>query len=91
MKFLGAVRSKFSGQTQEQFGEGERFPLTKSIRNAITEHMSDLRRTDLSRYTFERRHSEYPHAKSDLVIYDVNGLAVLNGRENDDGRMSFWR
>ena len=91
MKVLSTMRSKLSGQTQAQFGSGERFPLTKSISRAITFHMNELNRTDLSKYTFERRHSDYPHAKSDLIIYDGEGAAVLTGREAGDGQMSFWR
>lgn len=91
MKFLDSVRTKFSGQTKEEFGEGEQFPLTKGLIQGIRDHMSDLRRTDLSKFTYERRHSSYPDAKSDLVIYNPDREAVLHGRENRDGRVSFWR
>jgi hypothetical protein len=56
----------------------------------IKEHMSALRETDLSGYTFERRHSDYHDYKSDLIIYDAQGEAVLQGREASDGRVSFW-
>jgi hypothetical protein len=91
MKLFDAMRSKASGQTQEQFGAGERFPMTKSISRAVVEHMNELSRTDMSKYTFERRHSDYPDSKSDLVIYNNDGAAVFTGRETRDGRMSFWR
>ena len=90
MKLLGGMRAKLSGQTQEAFGEGQQFPLTKPLVQSIHEHISELRRADLSHYTFERRHSSYPDAKSDIVIYNAEREPVLHGRENRDGRMSFW-
>jgi len=91
MKLFDAMRSKASGQTKEEFGSGERFPMTKSINRAVVDHMNELGRTDMSKYTFERRNSSYPDAKSDLVIYNNEGAAVFTGRETKDGRMSFWR
>jgi hypothetical protein len=85
------MRSKLSGQTREEFGEGQRFPLNGELKRAILHHMNDLNRTDLSTFSFERRHSDYPDAKSDLVIYDSTGLAVLHGRETKDGLVTIWR
>ena len=90
MKLLDSARSLFSGQTQEAFGSGERFPLTKQMIQKIRRHMSGLEKTDLTAYTFERRHSDYPGAKSDIVIYNDSGQIVLNGREISGGPTSFW-
>lgn len=87
MKFLGSV---FSRKAQEEFGLGQRFPLTKDMNKGIKRHMNGLSQTDLSSYTFERRRSDYQHAKADLVIYDGHGTAVLNGRELDGGNTSYW-
>jgi hypothetical protein len=91
MKLLSSMRSKMSGQTQEAFGAGERFPLSKDLKRAIIQHMSDLGRNDLSQYTFERRTSYYPDAKSDIVVYDSAQEPVLYGRESRDGLVSIWR
>lgn len=91
MKLLDSIRTKMSGQTQEAFGEGERFPLTKDITRSIREHMNEMGRTDLSKYTYERKHSFYPDSKSDLVIYDQQQQLVFHGRETRDGRVSIWR
>ena len=79
-----------SGQTQEAFGDGERFPLNKQITASIKRHMTELKDADLSAYTFERRHSDYNGAKSDLVIYNDAKIPVLHGRELGSGPISVW-
>ena len=91
MSVFGSLRSKMSGQTQEQFGSGQRFPLTKDLMRAIREHMNDFYGVDLTSYKFERRNSDYPQSKSDLVIYDENNNVILHGRESNDGRVAVWR
>jgi hypothetical protein len=90
MNVWRSIRSRLSGQTQEAFGSGQRFPLNKQIKDSIKRHVAGLGGKDLSQYTFERRHSDYPDSKSDLVIYDGEQRAVLNGREGSDGRLSIW-
>lgn len=90
MNVIGSVRSFFSGQTQEAFGAGRKFPLSKSITKEVRRHSAALSRAELTGYTFERRHSDYPGAKSDIVIYDPNGKGILNGREMHNGELSFW-
>ena len=90
MNMIGAVRSFFSGQTQEAFGEGQKFPLSKAITKEIRRHSAVLSGAELTGYTFERRHSDYPGAKSDIVIYDPSGKGVLDGREMNNGEVSFW-
>jgi hypothetical protein len=89
MTFLNSIRSLVSRQPQEEFGLGERFPITKAMSVSIKRHMNGLSKADLSGYTFERRRSEYHDAKSDLVIYNPADKPVLNGREIG-GRLSFW-
>ena len=91
MNPLASIRSFFSGQSPEAFGGGERFPLTKDMVRNIREHIAALQRTDMSGYSFERRHSSYPGAKSDLIIYDGNKTPVLQGREvSGSHSLSFW-
>jgi hypothetical protein len=91
MKLLTSMRSKLSGQTQETFGSGQRFPLTKSLIHSINEHMNEFSARDLTTYQFERRHSSYPDAKSDIVIYNGADEVVYHGREANDGRVAIWR
>jgi hypothetical protein len=90
MSFIRSIRSKFSGQSFEAFGEGQRFPLSKELTTEVRRNIVQLSRKDLTGYTYERRRSEYPQAKSDIVIYDADGKLVLNGREMNGGDTSFW-
>ena len=90
MQLLKSLRSQLSGQSQEQFGLGEKHPLSKSMKTVVKAHIMGLRGSDLAGYMFERRHSDYAGAKSDLIIYDAEGKAVLKGREASDGRLSIW-
>lgn len=89
MKLLESVRSRLNGQTTEAFGEGQRYPVTKSMVKSIKNHMVSLRNTDIDGYTFERRRSDYKDAQSDLVIYDDEGHIVLHGRDWGH-QASFW-
>ena len=90
MSIIDSIRSIFSGQTQEAFGYGQKYPLSKSLTKEIRRHIAVLSGADLSGFTFERRHSDYPGAKSDIVIYDASGNIKLNGREMNSGEVSFW-
>jgi hypothetical protein len=90
MNLFSSFRSRMSGQTTEAFGTGERFPVTKQMATSIKSHMNGLINTDLSTYTFERRRSDYPDSKSDIVVYDPEGQVILHGREGSNGKLSFW-
>jgi hypothetical protein len=90
MGMFSSLRSKMSGQTSEAFGEGERFPVNKQMILTIKRHVTDLKDTDITGYTFERRRSDYKGAKSDLVIYNDTQQPVLQGREPDSGPISIW-
>ena len=87
---IGSVRTFFSGQTQEAFGIGQQHPLTKPIMKEVRRHIAVLSGADLTGYTFERRHSDYPSAKSDIVVYNPSGKPILDGREMSNGELSFW-
>ena len=84
------ILGKLFGGSQADFGAGETRPLTKGIQTEVRRHIAVLASADLSAYTFERRRSDYPHARSDLVVYDGAKTAVLDGRELDSGEISFW-
>jgi hypothetical protein len=83
------VRTFFSGQSREEFGLGQRHPLSRSMEKSIKRHVTGLRRSDLSGYTYERRPSSFKDAKSDIVIYNPDGEAKLFGRDMY-GDTSFW-
>ena len=89
-KLISTLRSKLSGQTREQFGFGQRYPLTKQMMATIRRHTPALAKTDMSGYSFERRRSTRSDRKSDIVIYDERGQPVLNGTESQGGEMTFW-
>jgi hypothetical protein len=91
MNVIKSMRSKLSGQSQESFGSGQRYPLTKDLIRSVREHMEEFNRVDMSPYRFERRHSFYPDAKSDIVIYDSQEKVAFHGREANDGRVAIWR
>jgi hypothetical protein len=90
---MGTFNSTASerGQTSGEPGSAHRGRLTKHMIEAARDHFNGLRGVDMSRYDVERRHSNYPDSKSDLVIYNTEDQAVLRGREFHDGRMAFWR
>jgi hypothetical protein len=90
MGVFTSLRSKMSGQTSEAFGEGERFPVNKQMILTIKRHVVDLKDTDITAYSFERRRSDYKGAKSDLIIYNENKQPILHGREPESGPISIW-
>ncbi len=90
MGFIGKLRTRLSGQTQEAFGSGRRFPLTSEIVKAIRFQMAGMGGAELSGYTFERRHSDYRDTKSDIVVYDASGNTAMHGRESSGGILAFW-
>jgi hypothetical protein len=88
MSVFSGIR-RLLGEKDAEFGEGQRHPLTKEIQAQLKRQLSALRNKDLSAYTFERRHSDYKGATSDVVIYDSNEKPVFFGREME-GKLSFW-
>lgn len=86
------MRSAMSGQTKEDFGFGQRNAIDASMRKSINFHINRMTRMGLAGYTFERRHSDYPNAKSDLIVYDAGGNVALHGREFNGGnnKLTFW-
>jgi hypothetical protein len=90
MNLFTSLRARLNGQTKEQFGSGQRFPVDKRMAQVIRHHSSEFSGVDLSKYTFERRRSGYPDSKSDIIIYDEDAKPILNGREATNGRVSFW-
>jgi hypothetical protein len=53
-------------------------------------HFSKLTSTDLSAYTFEKRKTNHPQAKSDIDIFDGSGALVIVGREFGGNQIALW-
>ncbi len=87
---IARTRSFLNGQSTEAFGSGRTYPLSKQMTQDIILHISELAKVDMTAYRFERRHSDFRSAKSDIVIYDERGEVIVNGREFSDGRSAFW-
>ena len=86
-----ARRQARQSSNWEQFGAGSKAPLTSSMQKTIKQHIVEANGANaLQGYTFERRPSQYPSASADIVVYNGDGRAVIQGREFAGGRMSFW-
>jgi hypothetical protein len=64
--------------------------MNLQVETAIRRNIVDVARQDLSGYTFEKRKTRYPNAKYDLLIFDPNGKAVIEGREFTSRDVSLW-
>ena len=86
-----ARRQARQSSNWEGFGAGQKEPLTGTMQKTIKAHIVEANAANaLEGYTFERRPSQYPTASADIVIYNSDGKAVIQGREFAGGRMSFW-
>jgi hypothetical protein len=80
-------------KTDAPIAPGERQPIDDQMRRHIIRYINSMTNQDFSAYTVERRHTAYPEAKSDFLVYDGSGAVVLNGREFSHGanRFAFWQ
>jgi hypothetical protein len=79
-----STRSKSNEPHQE-----EHKTLSSKYEKGIQVHFPYLR--DLSGYTSDHQHSDYPGATSDVKIFDASGALVLEGREFHSKMISFWK
>jgi hypothetical protein len=70
--------------------DGKRETLSGNLMKSMRFHFKRFSDADLSKFTVERRKSSYQGAKTDIVIYDAEGAAVVKGREFGGGQMSLW-
>ena len=70
--------------------ESHRRPLTHKLTIALSKHLTKLDKSVLPSLTFETHDSSYANARHDLTIYNSEGQAIIDGREFDDGLVSFW-
>jgi hypothetical protein len=69
----------------------ERQLLNPRLTKIAKSQFAKLNRLDISGYTYERRHSNYPEARSDYLIFDENGALAYHAREFRDKRIFFWQ
>ncbi len=74
----------------DDFGSGRRRRLTAAMRSAVKTAFPHREWIDLAQYSYEERPSLFPGARSDVVVYDLQGRTVLRGRKPAEGRIAFW-
>ena len=89
--FGRAFRSLWGSERRSEatIEEGRRQPMSPSMKRALLAHLPSLAEEDLSAHTHERSSSDYPGVKYDILIYNGDGRAVIEGREFSFGA-SFW-
>jgi len=70
--------------------DGKREGLSSNLAKSVRFHFNKYSATDLATFSVERLKTTYPKAKSDLVIFDSQGIAVMKGREFGGGQTSLW-
>jgi len=70
--------------------DGKRESLSSNLAKSVRFHFHKYSETDLATFSVERQRTDYPKAKSDLVIFDSQGIAVIKGREFGGGQTSLW-
>jgi hypothetical protein len=70
----------------------ERHQLSKQMVQSLREQFSNLGVAELSSYSCEQRHSGQRGAKSDILVYDADGVLQYEGRSfSSTEGISFWK
>ena len=69
---------------------GKRENLSGDLLKSVQFHFRSYSKEDLASFRVERNKSDYPKAKSDLVIFDGHGTPIFKGREFGGGHTSLW-
>jgi hypothetical protein len=70
--------------------EGKRESLAGDLEKSVRFHFQGYRSSNLNAFRVERQKSSYAGARSELVIFDAEGRAVIKGREFGKGQFSLW-
>jgi hypothetical protein len=70
--------------------EGKRETLAGDLEKSVRFHFNGYKAANLGAFRVERQKSTYSGARSELVIYDADGKAVIKGREFGKGQFSLW-
>jgi hypothetical protein len=60
------------------------------LAKSVLFHFRNFSAQQVALFRVERSKSNYPKAKSELLIFDGNGIAVIKGREFGGGQTSLW-
>ena len=72
--------------------KSQRIALPREMAAALGEQFSGLYGQNLSGFTYEQRRSAQTGAKSDISIYDAEGVLRYEGRKFDGAQgISFWK
>jgi hypothetical protein len=71
-------------------GNDKRESLSSNLVKSVKFHFTTYSTQDIQTFKVERSRSNYPHAKSDLVIFNGQGEAVIKGHEFGGGQTSLW-
>lgn len=70
--------------------DAKRERLSSNLLKQVQFHFHKFTSAELAAFTVERQKTSYPKAKSDLMIFNGEGLAVLKGREFSGSQISLW-
>ncbi|HWC29951.1 MAG TPA: hypothetical protein VG845_07720 [Dehalococcoidia bacterium] len=86
MSLWSTARAKLPGFRRsvadevESLEEGSRLPVTDTVKGQLLNYFAGMEEASLEGFTFERRWSDFPEAKYDLLIYDAGGRLRYQGR-----------
>jgi hypothetical protein len=89
---MGFLRNRAT-KTETTSVTSERHSLDERMHRYVLLYVNGLHNKDLSAYTYDRRDSTYPDARSELTVFDDTGKVTLYGREFNNGanRFVFWQ
>jgi hypothetical protein len=64
--------------------------LSSNLVKSVKFHFSNFSPEQIAGFTVQRSKSSYPHAKTDLIIFDGSGTAVIKGREFGGRQTTLW-
>lgn len=70
--------------------DAKREKLSSNLVKSVKFHFSGFSAAQIAGFKVERTKSDYPGAKSELLIFDEHGTAVIKGREFGGGQTSLW-
>jgi hypothetical protein len=79
-----------AGQEETAVSTEKRDILSSSLVKSVKFHFTNYSAQQIEALRVERSRSNYPHAKSDLVIFNGQGEAVIKGHEFGGGQTSLW-
>ncbi len=70
--------------------DAKREKLSSNLVKSVKFHFNGFSAADIAGFQVERTKSDYPSARSELVIFNKDGTAVIKGREFGGNQTSLW-